>query len=295
MPAHLIVALSLAALPHFEPPPAVGPEARAPLAGPVVAAAASAETRSLVRRGFNGEVAILPVEADEAAIELLDLSPQQREQFDQLKAERGAIFSQAIRENLETLMKFAGVNPKEQPAEFLELMRTIGQALGTYRQRGTMLREMSSVLTAAQRREVRSLVAEYVQARTEAIRREAGSDLPAGEVMVRMHFETLGEMAKASIESAVAMGTAEFELIAQRLRLTPEQKTGIEKIFEPIAIEELQGKAVSPIVKVRAFFQVSHLLTDEQVKALGEYLREERQASESAEPSGPAAPMRKRK
>ncbi len=295
MPGALIAAVCISILPHLDPP-VEGQAPRPPLSGPVVAASASAESKTLVRRGFNGEVEVLPVEADEAAIELLDLSPEQRQQFERLKTERGAVFSKAIRENLETLMKFAGVNPKEQPAEFLELMRTIGEALSEYRQRGTMLHEMAQVLDTAQRREVRSLVAEYVRARADAIRRQAGGELPAGEVMIRMHFETLGEMAKASIESAVAMGSAEFELIAQRLKLTPEQKSKIQRIFEPIAIQELQGKAVSPMAKIRVFFQVSNLLTDDQMEALGEYVREGREAPAGVAAEEPAAaPMRRRK
>lgn len=270
----MIAAVLTAFLPLAGPPSADNP-----LAGPTVESATTAATKTLVRQGFNGTVEILPVEADVAAIDLLELNPEQRKQFERLKAERSALFGKAIRENLDLLMELGGVNPKEQAGEFLDLLTRIGEVLSEYRARGSMMREMAPYLTNEQRREVRSLVGEYVLARAEAIRREPGADASPAAIAIRMQVETLGEMAKASIESAVAMGSAEFELISQRLGLTPDQRAKIQKLYEPIAIQELQGRKVAPIAKVRVFFEISHLLTKEQMAALAEYTREEKKAA----------------
>ncbi|GEM_PF-5694998 len=287
MAGSFVVATALGVLlPLTDPPPADNP-----LAGPTVEVTATAEAKTLVRKGFNGTVEILPVEADVAAIELLDLNPEQRKQFERLKAERGAIFGKAVRENLDLLMELGGVNPKAQAGKFLDLLTRVGEVLSEYRARGTMMREMAPYLTREQMHEVRSLMVEYVRARTEAIRREPGADASPAAIAIRMQVETLGEMAKGSIESAVAMGSAEFELISQRLGLTPDQRAKIQKLYEPIAIQELQGRKVAPIAKVRVFFEISHLLTKEQMAALADYTREEKQAARGM-PESSAEPMK---
>lgn len=261
------------------------PPAEAPLAGPRVQTPTPA-ARTLVRRGFNGDVEVLDVEADVAAIDLLDLSSEQRDHFDRLRTERSAIFSRAIRENFDLLTQFGSIDAKAQPAEFAALLRRTGEALAEYRSRGTMMREMGPHLTPPQRAEARALVAEYIRARAESIRRETGGEVSAAELFIRIRVETLGRMAESAIRSAVAMGAAVFEDIAARLQLTPEQKERVQKIFEPIAVQELQGREVAPLVKLRAFFEIAQLLTKEQMAALAQYTREERAAGASTAPSG---------
>jgi len=253
-----------------------------PLAGPKVEVAPRAQAKSLVVRGFNGEVEVLAVETDVAAIDLLGLTDEQRTIFDRLCIERSALFSKAIRENFDLLTQFGTIDAKAQPAEFAVLLRRTGEALSGYRARGTMMREMSPHLTFAQRRAARALIAEYVQARAEAIRRELGGEANAAEIFIRIKVETLGKMAESAIQSAVAMNVSIFEDLAQRLGLTPEQKQQVQKVFEPIAIQELQGKEVAPLAKFRAFMEISHLVTKEQMAALAEYTREERAAARRA-------------
>lgn len=258
------------------------PPAETPLAGPRVETPAAESARTLVRRGFRGEVEVLDVEADVAAIDLLDLTDEQRALFDRLRLERSAAFSKAIRENFDLVTQFGSIDAKNQPAEFADLLRRTGEALRDYRARGTMMREMGPHLTFAQRREARGLVAEYIRARAESIRRETGGDVNAAELFIRIKVETLGKMAESAIRSAVAMGAAVFEDIASRLQLTPEQKQRVERIFEPIAVQELQGREVAPLVKLRAFFEISQVLTKEQMAALAEYTRQERAAARAA-------------
>lgn len=257
------------------------PAAQDPLAGPRVEIAPQSQAKTLVRRGFNGEVEVLATEADVAAIDLLDLTDEQRTIFDRLRIERSAIFSKAIRGNFDLLTQFGSIDAKAQPAELAILLRRTGEALSEYRARGTLMREMGPHLTLAQRREARALVAEYVQARAESIRRETGGEVNAAELFIRIKVETLGKMAESAIQSAAAMGTALFEDLALRLKLTPEQKQAVQKIFEPIAIQEFQGREVAPLVKFRAFIELSHLLSKGQMAALGEYTQEERAAARS--------------
>lgn len=256
------------------------PARESPLAGPAVEEVQTVQPPTLVRRGFNGTVEVLAIEADVAAMELIDLDPEQREIFDRIRMERSALFSKVIRENLDLLMEFSGVDPEARPAEFVELLQRVGAAMREYRERGTMMREMLPHLRPEQMREVRRLVSEYLVARADAIRRETGEE-KAAAIAIRIQLETLGEMARASIEGAVAMGSAIFEELAQRLGLTPEQRAKVHRIYEPIGIAELQGKEVAPILKVRAFLEISQLLSPEQIKALAEYAREERRAAEA--------------
>lgn len=272
--AGVLIALAATTTLHvIEPPPVDNP-----LAGPAVQTAVLSEARSLVQRGFNGTVEPLTIEADTAAIGLIDLTEEQRAEFERIAAERSGIFSKAIREHLDLLMELGGIDAKEQPAEFLRILTRVGEALSEYRARGTMMHEMSPYLTAEQRREVRRLMGEYLQARTETIRRETGPDTPWAAIAIRLQVETLGAMAKSAIESAAAMGSAMFDALSERLGLTPDQQAKIRKIYEPIAIKEFQGKPVGRIARVRALFQISHLLTEEQMVRLVEYTREERQA-----------------
>lgn len=262
--------------------PSPAPPQSAPLAGPKVEIAPAPEARSLVRRGFNGDVEVLSVEADVAAIDLLALSEEQRAIFDRLRNERSALFSRTIRENFDLLLQFGSIDAKSQPAEFVALLRRTGEALHDYRARGTMLREMGPHLTTAQRAEARALIGEYVRARAEAIRRELGGEAGAAEIALRMKVETLGRMTESAIQAAVAMGTAVFEDIARRLNLTPEQKQQVQRILEPLAVQELLSRETAAVARLRAFVEVSRLLTREQMAALAEYTREERMASPAA-------------
>jgi len=79
----------------------------APLAGPDIGEGGRAKLPSIIQRTFEGTLQRLDIWPEEAAIELLDLTDESREQINDILASRAAAIDKVVSENLDDLLKLA--------------------------------------------------------------------------------------------------------------------------------------------------------------------------------------------
>lgn len=259
-------------------PPLDAPPDPAPLSGPTVKAgdAVSADA-TLVHRAFDGKVQRLETELERAAIALIELTAEQQKELDRILLERRTIFDRTIRENYDLLIELGSINQNDQPAEFLKALVRLGQAMGDYRRRGTLVFEMAPHLTTEQFRHVTRLVDEYIQARVDEAQTQ-GEKVGKFAMAIRVRFESMGVMAQQSIQSAAGMALEMFDDFAQRLKLTAVQQEKIKAVTGPIFVQELQGKTISAVERIKVFTQIANLLDPEQRRLFVEYGRELKQS-----------------
>jgi hypothetical protein len=263
-PSFLIASVFLAAPPAATRPSEINPTL---LAGPSVDDDGSA-TRGIVHRNFDGTLQDIGPEPDVAAIESLDLTPQQREAFEMLRTDRAGAFDKLVRANYTLIVELASLQGQGEPQPRLRLLSKVREAFAPYMKRGSLLDEFSSVLTADQRPTVNAMVDEFQQARAQELRRIMGPDATLRQIAQRARLEAFGHMVRQSIERQVGIEKQNFEQLATELDLSEAQKAKAQAIFGPLAVQRLQDKAVEPAERGQAMREFSKMLMPEQRRKL---------------------------
>jgi Spy/CpxP family protein refolding chaperone len=274
--------------------PATAPATQpsAPLLSGPQASEDDAGRLTLVRRSFDGTIENLGAEPDAVAIAMLDLTPQQKARYDEVRAARMSAFDQIVRNNYGLVLELASLQGETNPAKRLEIFSKTSQALKPYLDRGSFLREMWPVLTDEQRQQVEAMVAEYRQAKSDEISRESNENLSRRQIVVRERLNMFGQMLRESIERQVGLERENFEMLADELELTQEQRAAAEAIFGPLAIKRFQNIEVTRAEQSAAFAEFNKLLSaGQKQKAFGILLRQyqQRSATATAPTSQPAA------
>ena len=297
MPSTAFIALVVTNLLTQTAPAASQPAASQPvLAGPS-AVEDNAGKLTIVQRTFDGRVERAGTEADVVAINLLDLSPEQRAKYDEIRSARMTTFDQIVRSNYGLILELASFQGEPDPKKRTDMLARLQQALKPYADRGTVYQEMWPHLSDEQRDSAQAMLDEYRDARMDSLKREGGeSDTPRA-VAVRERLEVVGEMVRESIERQVGLERENFEQIASELELTPEQKSKAEAIFGPLAIKRLQNIEVTKQEQSAAFAEFNKLLTaGQKQKLFGMLLRQYQKAAPatsqpaSSQPATPTMP-----
>jgi hypothetical protein len=255
------LALSLAlALPQPEPTPA--PETDA-LAGPTVAPDAPA---SLVVRDFDGKLRRLEIPAEEAALELLKLPPEEQAKADAVIAARRAQLDAIVGQNLELLLKFKTAKEAGSAQEVQQYLRQMLAKLGPVRDKGRLVDQLGAVLSPEKATELRRLSAEYWKA---VIDDETGDSGERAKVTGRVMLGAIGLEIKRAYETRVGGQLAEVDDLIARLGLTAEQESKVRAVVLEYGQQTL-GKPTDS-QRAKLFTDLNTILTKEQ---RGVFLRE---------------------
>lgn len=198
---------------------------------------------SLVQRDFEGKVKRLEEPADEAALALLPLTPEQRAKADAVLAQRHALLDRLVLENFQTVSRLRGAPADERRQVFLELR----EALRPLRERGSLADELRPVLTSEQHERHAELVGEYFAAITdETAPGEAMGEQPRRAVdragaAGRELIQQIGVAVRRSYERTIGQQQKELEATLAALNLTPEQDAKVRKIILDSAQKRLSA------------------------------------------------------
>ncbi len=210
--------------------PETGPDAEpAVLEGPAIGPDAQREG-SIVRWGYEGRLVRLDTTPEQAALELLDLSPTVRERVNSILAERMAIFDQTVIESLDLISRFESAKALKNGKAMRETLGAFMGRLAPLVGRGPAVMELARAMPREQAMKFRALVNEYHKAvladEKRLAERERRKFHPI-EVALKARGDELGQEIERSIKRSAAMADAGFEMLLQSLDLDPEVEATI--------------------------------------------------------------------
>jgi hypothetical protein len=238
-----------------------------PLAGPRVEAKERKAT--LIARDFEGKLRRLETTAEEAGLELLELTDEERAACRRILDERAAILDKVVAGNLDLLVEIGNASQAGDKAALLRLAGEVYKKLEPLRQRGTLQKELSGVLPEKKAVRLQDLAREYRSAVRDEIVAEAksrGETLRPAQGLARAGLAELGQEIRRSYERQIAAGTAELEALISKLDLTPEQDGKVRNMVSTF-FQETKGRA-TPAQKRDLFFRVMGVLNLDQKREL---------------------------
>ena len=203
--------------PETEPEPTV-------LEGPAIDAGAERED-TIVRWGYEGRLNRLDTTPEQAALELLDLSPTVRERVDSILAERMAIFDQTVVESLDLISRFESAKALKNTKAMRETLGVFMGRLAPLVRRGPAAMELARAMPRQQARQFQGMIKEYHKAvltdEKRLAEREHRKFHPI-EVALKARGDELGKEIERSIKRSAAMADAGFDMLLQSLDLDPE-------------------------------------------------------------------------
>jgi len=281
---------------HSKAKPAekAAPPSDDPLAGPRVDKAPDGKT--LVERNFDGSLVRLDERPERAALDLLALSPEQKQPIAKLFEERSAAVTKLLYDHFDTFLAVQAARQggafrpggdskeREQLASKMRELHDAAAEAGLVRP--ALVEQVAKLLPEDQAPEYRRMVSEYKDALEAQAQREMGgtqgafsrpgSPTPDGprrgynaertetNLLLREVARTLGTLVQERKERSEALFKA--------VDATPEQRTAIEKMLRESA-EKNRGRPFTTEQRAENFRKIMEQLTPEQREKAREQLR----------------------
>ena len=285
--AFLLAGLSTVCLGQDSSPPAAEPKDPNVLRGPKVEEEAKA--RTLVSRDYQGKLVRLEVDPAQAALDLIELDPKDREAAHKIILERDALIDKLVFDNLKTIAELAQARQAGDAETTSRLIKDLWDKSAPWRERGRLADELARVLPDDKARQLKSLVDEYVRAAVEDRRAQPGKDGKApgalGAVLAE-GLEGFGREIKRSYERVFLSQAKDFDALIAKLQLTPEQESKVRQLVGDL-FQKTYGKPTKA-QSSKVFLQVYALLDPEQRRMLAEQIGRDRR-DELRHPAGKAA------
>ncbi len=209
-------------------PPASTPGA---LSGPTIEATSKAPM-TLVARDFDGKLRRLEISAEEAALERLTLSDEEKSLTAEILRERGAILDGVVGKNTDLLIRLQGLRESRTP-DGVAALRQMAAKLEPLRKRGRLRDEIASVLEIENQKRFVTMVDEYhaaIIADTLAELRKDNPDATIAEATGRERLLGLGHEIRRSYERTLAEKTGKLEEIITLLKLDEAQEAKVRAL-----------------------------------------------------------------
>lgn len=249
------------------PQPASQPNAT-PLSGPKVDEATAKPT--LVRYDMSNRLKRLDVPAEEAALELMRLSDQEKAEVERVLAARAEIVDRVVGDNLPLLLRVQLAKEANDTKGLREELRTLFDKFAALRARGSLKDEVAYVLEDNHAAEFKGLVDGYwnavVRDELKAKQADAGAAERGRAIVVREMLLAFGQEIRRSYERQIQLKTAQLESFIADANATPEQGEQIRKI----TADAYQASGGKPTLQQRreTFGKVMRVLTPEQRTAV---------------------------
>ncbi len=243
------------------------------LAGPSVEA--PHRDRTLVRRDFSGRLVRLEGLPVNAALDLMDLSAEEKAAAMKPLTERSLALETIMRENTRLVLEAqAAFKPGDDGRGQRAVVKLYNLAEPIFA-KGKPLDLAAAGLPPDKARELRRLVDEYMQA--------AMADRMAGNVdgkkqdrlgaFIGERVAVFGKEVELAAKRTFEGGEKEFQELSRKLGLTPEQESKIQAMF----VGMMTGDYAKPSKgeQMRVMLSAYKLLTDEQRSRLREIMAQE--------------------
>lgn len=224
--------LGLSGLAWAEPPTGEPVEAeQALLGGPAVEERPEGRA-TLVRWGYDGRLERLETTPEQAAVELLELTPMQRDAVDGVLARRMAVFDEVVIESLDLAVRFDSARALKDWGAMRALVFGIVGRLGQLIEGGPARVQIAEALPAEEAERFEALVDEYYRAmladEKKLAEREGRRFKPIDAALTARGAELEREVERA-IKRSAAMGDAGFDIFLQAMGLAPEVESMIRQ------------------------------------------------------------------
>jgi hypothetical protein len=271
----LALALSAgAAAAQIAPPPAPPAPQVPDLSGPQVQPQAAEAT--LIRQSLDtGMIIRLETTPEEAALDLVGLTPQEREAVDKVLTERGAVLDKIVADNLPKLLKFQGLRQSDTPKERMQALTELARAMQPMEEysksHGTLLRQVSALIAPEKAAKVQQLVGDYRR----ALMAEADATYPQdprhdtpekrqSALRGRELLLSVGADLRRSYDRQIAAKTAALNDLIAKLNLTPQQEGQVRTYASDFA--QLAAASKPTPEQRREFFQKVFTVLDDNQK-----------------------------
>lgn len=240
------------------------PENPTPLAGPKIDEKTAGPT--LVRYDMSNRLRRLTdASPEEAALELLRLSEEEKGEVAHVLTERARAVDEMVGSNLPLLLEATLARDANDRKALREHLAKLYEEFATVRERGALKDEVAYVLTDEHAAAFRTLVDDYWKAvvRDELKGRAGEMEGEKGRaIVVREALMAFGTEIRRSYERQVAQKTAQLEELISKVEATPEQGEKIRQITSAA----FQASAGKPTLqqKRETFAKVMKVLTREQ-------------------------------
>lgn len=201
------------------------------LSGPTIDATSKAPM-TLVERNFDGKLRRLEISAEEAALEHLTLSDDEKKLTAAILIERAAILDGVVGKNTDLLIRLQGLRESRTP-DGVAALRQMAAKLEPLRKRGRLRDEIASVLEIENQKRFITMVDEYhaaVIADTLAELRKDKPDATIAEATGRERLLSLGHEIRRSYERTLAEKTGKLEEIITLLKLDEAQEAKVRAL-----------------------------------------------------------------
>lgn len=244
------------------------PENATPLAGPKIDEKTAGPT--LVRYDMSNRLRRLTdASPEEAALELLRLSEEEKSEVAHVLTERAKAVDEVVGNNLPLLLEATLARDANDRKALREHLGKLYEKFAAVRARGALKDEIAYVLTDEHASAFRTLVDDYWKAvvRDELKGRTSEMEGEKGRaIVVREALMAFGTEIRRSYERQVAQKTAQLEELIAKVQATPEQGEKIRQITSTA----YQASAGKPTLqqKRETFAKVMRVLTREQQRVV---------------------------
>lgn len=255
---------------------AQAPESSRPaaaLSGPRVSGAAT--ERSLVQREFDGRLKRLESHPVNAAVTMMDLSPAERDAAEKVLLDRSLAIEKIVRENTKLVIEAQGAFKPGDDGRGQRAVTRLYQLAQPIFNKGRLVDLVAAVLPEGKAAELRRIVGEYMNA--------AVADRMAGNVDGKKqerfgaYLAENGALFGKEVETAAKRtfegGEREFQELARKLELTPEQESKIQALFVSMMTKDYAKP--TKWQQMQMLLSAYNLLTDEQRARLRELMAQE--------------------
>jgi hypothetical protein len=223
-------------------------EGASPLSGPEVGS--TARPTSLVERGYDGALRPLDAPAEIAALDLLDLTPEDRAKIEPVLSERSGAIDRVVLGHIRTLVELQGARASGDVEEQRRLTALIVDDLRPLRRQGRFVDQVARALPEEHRERYKTLVRERHLARYEEIRAQLegeGVGQAESEAFKRLMGEALGQEIQRSYDRVAVQQTQRLEELLRELDLDLETEGEVRRL----ASEFGQRTALNPTPEER--------------------------------------------
>ncbi len=256
-------ALAQVAPEPVSPSPSPSPSPAGALGGPTIEAG-SKPVRTLIERDFDGKLRRLEISAEEAALEKLTLTEDEKSLTAAIFRERSALLDGVVGKNTDLLIRLQGLRESRTP-DGVAALRQMAAKLEPLRKRGRLRDEIASVLEVENQKLFVAMVDEYHAAVVADTLAELRKDKPgttAAEATGREMLLGLGQEIRRSYERTLAEKTGKLEEMITLLKLDEAQEAKVRSIALEFG-QQSMGRP-TPAQTRRLLADISRELTPEQ-------------------------------
>lgn len=218
--------------PQSQPQPSPAP-ANAQPGGPTAPAAQPSNRLTIVERDAQGQFKHLAMPAEERAIQVMDLAPDERQRAEKVIAERAQVLDEIVLKNFALLQRMHDATIAGDAAKARELSGRFLLKLERLTDRGRFEDELRPQLRLDHQEEFTRLITEYRQALLQEGTREAraaNQDMKPQQIADREMRRAMAREVQRAYQRTIVGTPVDYDALLPKLGLKPEQESKVRNL-----------------------------------------------------------------